>query len=81
MPRNLDRRVEILFPIVDARLRDLVRREILDVHLKDNVQARRLNSDGSYERVKPGSKEPEFHSQRYLLERRGAWHGDELMQS
>jgi len=77
MPRNLDRRVEILFPILDARLRDIVYREILEVHLKDNVQSRRLNSDGTYERVKPSGKEPEFNSQRTLLEKRGAWHSDE----
>lgn len=73
MPRNLYRRVEVLFPIEDARLRETVRREILEVHLRDNVQARRLLPDGTYERVKTKEKEPEINSQRHFLERRGAW--------
>jgi polyphosphate kinase len=53
MERNLDRRVEVLFPIEDARLREHVVRDILAVYLQDNVQARRLRADGSYERVYP----------------------------
>jgi len=51
MPRNLDRRVEILFPIDDARLRQAIIQDVLQVHLRDNVQARRLRADGSYERL------------------------------
>ena len=46
MPRNLDRRVESLFPVVDSRLRDALRDQILGTHLKDNVRARRLLPDG-----------------------------------
>lgn len=77
MPRNLDRRVEILFPIADPRLRDIVRRDILEVHLKDNVQSRRLKADGAYERIKLKDKEPEINSQRLMLDKRGSWHTDE----
>ncbi len=76
MPRNLDRRVEILFPI-EGRLRDVVRRDILDVHLKDTIQARRLQPDGSYQRVKAPSKDAEVNSQRLLLEKRGTWHSED----
>lgn len=52
MERNLDRRVEVLFPLEDAALRDHVV-HLLSVYLADNVQARRLLPDGSYERVRP----------------------------
>jgi polyphosphate kinase len=77
MPRNLYRRVEVLFPIEDTRLRDIVRRDILEVHLHDNIQARRLLSDGSYERIKVKDKDPEINSQRIMLEKRGAWLSEE----
>ena len=46
MPRNLDHRVEIAFPILDPRLQAEVR-EILDVQLNDTVKARLLQPDGS----------------------------------
>ena len=77
MPRNLDRRMETLFPIEDAQLRDALRDQVLSVHLKDNVQARRLLSDGSYERVVPQDGEPELNSQLWMVEHRGIWHGEE----
>ncbi|HLF82772.1 MAG TPA: polyphosphate kinase 1, partial [Blastocatellia bacterium] len=51
MQRNLDRRVELLAPIEDPRLRKHLKEEVLDVCLRDNVKARRLQPDGSYERV------------------------------
>jgi polyphosphate kinase len=77
MPRNLDRRVEQIFPVEDPHLRDALRDHILSVHLKDNVQSRRLLPDGSYERVCPQDGEPELNSQLWMLEHRGIWHGEE----
>jgi polyphosphate kinase len=68
MPRNLDRRVELLFPVDAARWRQAIVRDILRVHLRDNVQARRLLPDGSYERLQPPPDEPALHSQNWLLE-------------
>ncbi|MDO5411140.1 MAG: RNA degradosome polyphosphate kinase [Lachnospiraceae bacterium] len=47
MPRNLDRRVEIMFPVEDRVLKEEVK-EILRVTLKDNLKAQFLNADGSY---------------------------------
>lgn len=47
MPRNLDRRVEILFPVENRQLKESVR-HILDVQLSDNVKSRFLNKDGVY---------------------------------
>jgi len=77
MPRNLNRRVEQLFPLEDPHLRDALRDGILSVHLKDNVQARRLLPDGNYERVHPQDGETELDSQLWMIKHRGAWHGDE----
>ena len=73
MPRNLDRRVEQLFPIEDPDLRDSVYEHIFCVHLKDNMQARRLLADGSWERVRPQEGEPELDSQLWMIEHRGLW--------
>jgi polyphosphate kinase len=50
MSRNLDRRLEVLFPVTDARLRARLI-HWLEVYLADNVKAWRLRADGSYERV------------------------------
>ena len=56
MPRNLDRRVEITFPIMDEKLKEEVY-HILDVQLKDNVKAHLLKPDGTYEKVDKRGKE------------------------
>ena len=77
MPRNLDGRVEVLFPIEDERLRVAVRDDILFRQLRDNVQARRLKADGEYERLEPGRGEEAVSSQVALLAEAGSWHVDE----
>jgi polyphosphate kinase len=73
MPRNLDRRVEQLFPVQDANLRDSLFNHILSVHLRDNMQARRLLPNGKYERIQPQEGEPELNSQLWMIEHRGLW--------
>lgn len=50
MPRNLDRRVEILFPVLDEKLRERAK-HILAVELSDNTKAHVLKSDGNYEKI------------------------------
>lgn len=50
MPRNLERRVEILFPIDQPRLKEELR-HVLDVQLADTVKACILKPDGTYEKV------------------------------
>lgn len=50
MPRNLDKRVEILFPVEDENLQECVR-HILQIQLEDNVKAHILQPDGTYEKV------------------------------
>ncbi len=58
MPRNLDRRVEIIFPVEDEILKSKVK-HILDVQLADTLKAYEMTDDGSYVRIKPArSKKP-----------------------
>ena len=72
MPRNLDRRVEVVFPIESPRLRRRVLSDILEVHLRDTQQARRLLPDGSYEPIPVSPGEERFSSQDWLMEH---WRG------
>jgi len=55
MPRNFQRRIEVMFPVEDEGLRDRVIDEILGIALKDNVKARQLLSDGRYVRKQPAT--------------------------
>lgn len=65
MPRNLDRRVELLVPIDDdASRRELIR--MLDIYFADTVKARVLLKDGRYERVQPKAGQPSVRSQEAL---------------
>ena len=50
MPRNLDRRVEILFPVLDEKLQKRVK-HILDIELSDALKAHILKADGNYEKI------------------------------
>lgn len=63
MPRNLDRRVEVLTPIENPTLRKYLKDEFLSAYLRDNVKARELRSDGTYEKVKLTANEESFNSQ------------------
>jgi len=70
MPRNLDRRVEIAFPVLDPKLQVQVR-EILDIQLADTVKARRILPDGSSVRVQAEGRPP-LRSQERLYDLTGA---------
>lgn len=66
MPRNLKRRIEVLYPVEEESLKLQVL-SILDAMLRDNVQAWLLEPDGTYSKVQPGEKEKSFSSQAYFL--------------
>ena len=69
MTRNLTRRIELMCPVFDTRLRqDLIR--ILQFNLDDNVKSRELQSSGMYEQV--SNQLPPFRSQ-FESERIGSW--------
>jgi polyphosphate kinase len=63
MPRNLDRRVEVLTPVHDPALRNYLRNEFLQSYLRDNVKARQLLEDGTHRRVQRSPGDEEFNSQ------------------
>jgi polyphosphate kinase len=67
MQRNLNRRVEVIVPIQDTRLRDYIRNEILDSYLLDNTDASQLQNNGEYLRIAAKSKAGEFNSQTYFI--------------
>ena len=70
MPRNLDRRVEIAFPVLDPDLQARIR-EILEIQLADTVKARRILADGSSERI-PAVAGRALRSQERLYDVTGA---------
>jgi polyphosphate kinase len=63
MQRNLDRRVETMFPLEDPHLKRFVRDVLLENYLRDNVHSRVLQPDGSYVRLSPNEGEPVVDSQ------------------
>jgi polyphosphate kinase len=66
MYRNLSRRVELVTPIDDPQLKATLKNDILDSYLRDNVNARRLHSDGSYTLVERGAGEEPFDCQAHF---------------
>jgi polyphosphate kinase len=74
MPRNLDRRVEVLYPIDNPAIRRSVIDTILKVQMTDNVNARTLNPDGSYERLKPDGGQEPCDAHAWFIAHRGIWH-------
>lgn len=67
MPRNINRRVEALFPIRDLAMIRYLRDTVLQTYLTDNVKARRMSHTGTYTRVKLSSKDTPLNSQLWLL--------------
>ncbi|HEX4826556.1 MAG TPA: polyphosphate kinase 1 [Candidatus Polarisedimenticolaceae bacterium] len=70
MPRNLNGRVEAMFPVADPRLVNVLREEILAAYLADNVKARAMNADGTYTRIAPSQDAPRLSAQAWFLKAR-----------
>jgi polyphosphate kinase len=68
MSRNLDRRVELMFPITDAALTETILEDVLEGALKDTVGSRLLHADGSYSRNAAGPGTEPFDSQKHLVQ-------------
>jgi polyphosphate kinase len=66
MARNLDRRVEVVTPVTDPQLKKYLKDTVLAAYLRDNVKARVMNSDGSYEHPAVGPDEAPFNSQEFF---------------
>jgi polyphosphate kinase len=66
MARNMDRRVEVVTPILDANLRSYLKDVVLPAYLRDNVSARILTADGTYQKPQIGAGEEPFNSQLFF---------------
>lgn len=67
MPRNLNHRVEVVFPVESRKHIRLLREKILEAYLKDNTRARILQADGSYLRAQPEGEGKRFDVQQHLM--------------
>jgi polyphosphate kinase len=66
MARNLDRRVEVVTPVLDRQLKEYLKDTVLAAYLRDNVKARVMNPDGTYERPAMAEGEEPFNSQLFF---------------
>jgi polyphosphate kinase len=67
MQRNLDHRVEVVFPIENPSQIQHLRKDILEAYLQDNSRARVMQSDGTYTRLAPKEKENKMDVQEWLM--------------
>ncbi|MDP3564386.1 MAG: polyphosphate kinase 1, partial [Methanoregula sp.] len=76
MPRNLDKRVEVLFPVRNPAIRNAIITKIIPVQLNDTCKLRVLQSDGTYQRkILPEGSVP-LNAQEWFLEHAGSWYHD-----
>ena len=72
MSRNLFRRIEVAFPVLEKSLKKRIMAEGIEPYLKDNTNAWVLDSEGQYDRKKPRTKQVPFCAQRFLMEQLGS---------
>jgi len=69
MPRNLNQRVEVLFPVEDAQMIRHIRDDILELYLRDNTKCRMMQPDGKYIHLAPADHETPLNTQEMLISR------------
>jgi polyphosphate kinase len=68
MPRNLNHRVEVAFPVEQPEHIRYLRDHILEAYLRDNMRARHMQPDGTYKRIYPADGEEELDIQNWLMQ-------------
>ena len=68
MPRNLNHRVEVVFPVERPEHIRYLRDHVLETYLKDNMSARVMQSDGTYKHPRPPDKEKGLEIQNWLMQ-------------
>ncbi|MHB8053395.1 MAG: polyphosphate kinase 1 [Methanoregula sp.] len=74
MPRNLDRRVEVLFPVENPVIRDALVTKILPAQLHDTVKLRYMQADGTYCRAHPAPDTEPLNVQSWMVDHQGLWY-------
>jgi polyphosphate kinase len=69
MPRNLNQRVEVLFPVEDQHMIRHIRDDLLDIYLQDNISAWGMQPDGGYKKMQESDDEPLIDVQAWFLNR------------
>src|SRR5579864_5665103 len=69
MPRNLNRRVEVVFPVGDPKLICQLRDEVLATYLADEVKARQMQPNGTYSRSSNRTTQDSVNSQQWFIDR------------
>lgn len=69
MPRNLNRRVEVIFPVRDPKLVRILRDDVLAVYMADVAKARHMRADGTYERPADRDNAGSLNSQNWEIRR------------
>jgi len=78
MPRNLDRRVEVLFPIENTVIRHAITATILPAQLHDTVKLRSMLADGTYCRCHHAPDTQPLNVQTWMVDHRGSWYDRSL---
>jgi polyphosphate kinase len=69
MSRNLKHRIEVVAPVNDPALKRYLKDVLLDAYLRDNVRARALRGDGTYQRIPTSDRKEKFDSQAFFAEK------------
>ncbi|MEA3327360.1 MAG: RNA degradosome polyphosphate kinase, partial [Chloroflexota bacterium] len=70
MPRNLNQRVEVLFPVENEEMIRHIREDILEIYLRDDVKGWLMQPDGSYERIEESKERELIDIQQWFLNQR-----------
>ena len=68
MPRNINWRVEVLFPVQDNRMIHYLRNDVLETYLKANNKVRILQPDGAYQYLQPRPEDPLLNPQEWMIQ-------------